>query len=171
MPPSSMGQHWTDCTSSKSLNINPTSPNLLKVYYANSRSICNKINELHILLSDNAFDILIFCEIWLTLSLPDSLLLNGYDYTLYRTDRINKIGGGVCIFHKNFIKSCSINVGCNVNDIELLCIDLICSPTKYRIITFPERRQYCWIFEFCWIEQDIFMWCQYNCLRRFQHPF
>ena len=30
---------------------------LLRVYFANSRSICNKINELHVILSSHEYDI------------------------------------------------------------------------------------------------------------------
>ena len=107
---------------------------LLKVYFANSRSICNKINELHVLLSSHEYDILVFCEMWLTDSVPDSLLLNGLHYSIHRVDRRNKIGGGTCIIHRSFLKTCPVPIVLSVDSIQMMCIDLVGSLIKYRLI-------------------------------------
>jgi len=167
VPAQSIGLHWTDrvdILSHDSVVTEGTFPNhvtcninskisnksSLKVYFANSRSICNKINELHVLLSSHEYDILVFCETWLTESLPDSLLLNGLDYSIHRVDRKNKIGGGTCIFHRNFLKTCPVPIALPVDNIQIVCIDLVGSLTKYRLIacyTPPSLRDDC-IVEF-----------------------
>ena len=84
--------------------------------------------------SSHLYDILVFCETWLTESLPDFLLLNGLDYSIHRVDRLNKIGGGTCIIHRNFLKTCPVPIALSVDSIQIVCIDLVGSLIKYRLI-------------------------------------
>ena len=106
----------------------------LKIYFANSRSLCNKLCDLDLILSSQKYDVLIFCETWLNVAIQNSLLLSGRDYSIHRVDRPNKIGGGICVFHRNFIKTSFISTNFINDDIQLMCIDLIGSPLKYRLI-------------------------------------
>ena len=112
------------------------SPNFqqLKIYFANSRSLCNKICDLDLMLSSQEYDVLIFCETWLTVAIQNSLLLSGRDYSVHRVDRPNRIGGGICVFHRNFIKTSFISTNFINDDIQLMCIDFAGSPLKYRLI-------------------------------------
>ena len=80
------------------------------------------------------YDILIMCETWLNLSIQSSILLNNSDYSILRADRENRVGGGVCIFYRNFLKASLVPINHKINDIELLCIDLLGSPVKYRLV-------------------------------------
>ena len=66
--------------------------------------------------------------------MPDSILLNGYDYSVHRVDRSNKIGGGTCIIHRNFLKTRFIPVVLHISDVQMLCVDFLGSPTKCRVI-------------------------------------
>ena len=72
----------------------------LKCFYLNARSLCNKIPQLHDLLSRSTFDIIFVTETWLTDSLSDALLLTTSGYSIFRHDRNGKKGGGVAIIYK-----------------------------------------------------------------------
>ena len=78
-----------------STNHPSISPNFqqLKIYFANSRSLCNKIYDLDLILFSQKYDVLIFCEMWLTVATQNSLLSSGRDYSVHRVDRPNRIGG------------------------------------------------------------------------------
>ena len=115
--------------------INSNKCKLLKFFYSNCRSICNKLPDLNILLSSLEYDVLIFSETWLNQNVPNSLLLNNCDYSIHRADRLTKVGGGVCVIYKKFLKTCIIPVDIDLgDDIQMLCIDFLGSPVKYRLI-------------------------------------
>ena len=69
----------------------------VKCCLINSRSIVNKLHELHDLLSTEIYQIILITETWLTDKIPDCLVISGQDYSLFRKDRPSgAVGGGVC---------------------------------------------------------------------------
>ena len=70
----------------------------------NARSICNKLAELNHLILSETFDIVFIVESWLSPSIPDSLLVNGAPYNVFRKDRLSSHGGGLCILAKRNLK-------------------------------------------------------------------
>ena len=70
----------------------------------NARSICHKLAELSHLILSEIFDIVFIVESWLSPSIPDSLLVNGAPYNVFRKDRLSSHGGGLCILAKRNLK-------------------------------------------------------------------
>ena len=71
----------------------------VKTICFNAHSLNNKLVELYSLLegklfSNNKCDVIDINETWLNISSPDSLLINGLSYNVYRKDRPSR-GGGV----------------------------------------------------------------------------
>lgn len=71
----------------------------LKVIYLNATSICNKLTELTELLHSDKPDIICITETWLREDTKPAIFNN---YTIFRQDRSDRIGGGVLIA----IKTC-----------------------------------------------------------------
>lgn len=67
------------------------------VLLLNARSITNKLDEFRVLISNFSPDCVAVTETWLSESLPNDLLTIT-NYTLFRSDRLGRIGGGVCIY-------------------------------------------------------------------------
>ncbi|XP_069936301.1 uncharacterized protein [Cherax quadricarinatus] len=85
----------------------------LKVYYTNSRSLRNKIDELRLLASVGNIDIIGITESWFNLKdreIPSECNIQGYK--LSHTDRINRKGGGVVMYVRE-------NLNCLRHDIRL----------------------------------------------------
>lgn len=100
----------------------------------NARSICNKLFELHQLLSSN-LAIICITETWLTSSINDSLLIDQYNYSVYRKDRSNRHGGGVCILINNAIfHSCIAHLPSAYSHLELIAVNILNLPFKCRLI-------------------------------------
>ena len=74
------------------------------VHFLVTKKNLNLLLYLNLLLSGMKYDILILCETWLNLSIQSSILLNNSGYSILRADRANRVGGGVCIFYRNFLK-------------------------------------------------------------------
>ena len=73
------------------------------LYFANARSLLNKIDKLSCELNNYKVHIAIISETWLNEPIPDQLLeIEGYQ--ILRKDRINQRGGGVCIYLKHNLK-------------------------------------------------------------------
>ena len=102
----------------------------------NARSICNKLSELDHLLSTNP-SVLCITESWLNPSYPDNLLINNHDYSVYRKDRSDRHGGGVCVLINNErFKSIAVSLPSCYNDIEIVAVDILnVNCCNYRIIT------------------------------------
>ena len=85
---------------------NEKSNKSLRVIYANSRSLGNKINELRAIASSEKPDLICISETWMKLEnkhFKAEFVINGYK--LFNTDRIeNKMGGGVAIYIKDSLK-------------------------------------------------------------------
>ena len=52
----------------------------LTIYYLNSRSLCNKMKELELLLKSEIYDFILICETWLNSNISDAELLTGSVY-------------------------------------------------------------------------------------------
>ena len=67
------------------------------VVYTNIASLNAKFNELCAFVSYEKPAFIFLSETWLSSALPDSIIaINGY--TVFRSDRVGKRGGGVCIY-------------------------------------------------------------------------
>ena len=70
---------------------------------ANVNRVCNKLDEISILLNDKCPDIVAFTETWLDCTIPDSVI-HMPSYSVIRRDRRDKIGGGVMIYVRDGIQ-------------------------------------------------------------------
>jgi len=62
-------------------------------------------------------------------------LLRGIsDYTVYRKDRNNKIGGGVCIFAKSSHSISPMNIDSYFDDLEVVAINLSIGNDVFTIV-------------------------------------
>ena len=121
-----------------SLFSNPHRANksdVLKCTLINARSICNKLPELYYLLYANDYDILLFTESWLNTNIPDSLLDPENKYALFRCDRINSTGGGVCAFVAKHLTAVEVNLTDSFPNVEMCCFDMHCNQAQYRLFT------------------------------------
>ena len=80
----------------------------LRVYYTNSRSLGNKINELRALVCTEKLDIVAVTETWMNLGNKHFKTEYNIDgYSLYNTDRTSgNRGGGVAVYIRNSLNSC-----------------------------------------------------------------
>ena len=86
------------------------------------------------------FDILLLTETWLTDKFDDFCIVNNNNYSLFRSDRRNKRGGGVCAIIKSkfqpgqiFSKSCKC--------FDLLVIEVtIPQPLRIILVYFPPSK-------------------------------
>ena len=80
----------------------------------NARSICNKLDELNVVLCDNNLDISCVTETWVNDEVSNNCI-NMSNYDILWNDRVNKKGGGVLILIKTVFKYEEWN---NVSDDE-----------------------------------------------------
>jgi hypothetical protein len=107
---------------------------LIQCALINARSLCNKLPDLHFLLYDrNEFDVIVITVSWLNPEISNGLLDPRSTYTVYRRDRQNNTGGGVCAFLKNSLHTEQLDISSLPANVELLCFDLICNSYKHRL--------------------------------------
>lgn len=101
----------------------------LSVFYANARSIVNKIAKFQTEIASNSFDIIVLTETHLDNSITDAEIF-GSEYCSYRKDRQQggRFGGGVLIASKRWIKA-SLRGGLACES-ELLFIDISMANNK-----------------------------------------
>ena len=77
----------------------------------NARNLVNKnqFGEFELILHNNMFHIIAVCETWLKSFIPNNLIDGNDKYYVYRKDRYNQRGGGVCFFIAKLL-DCTINV-------------------------------------------------------------
>ena len=113
---------------SGALIVKPESVSQLKFFYTNADSIVNKMSEFHARTANNNYDVIGIVESWATEHIRDSeLSLEGY--VLYRKDRRNEKGGGVLLYIKDTLNSCTDEI-CSAVDFgeSIWCtIDLVVS--------------------------------------------
>ena len=101
----------------------------------NARSICNKLRELHQLISDDNLAVVGITETWLNSSIPDNLITDCYNYSVYRKDRDDRPGGGVCILvNNNILHSIPVAIPTQYSHIEICAVDVLNLQSKCRII-------------------------------------
>jgi len=106
----------------------------MKLSLINARSIKNKLQELHYYLSNNAPDILCITETWLTSAVTNVVLVGDCDYTVFRKDRTDAVGGGVCILLNNkTVVGTQVNIPSIFSHLELVAADISTSLTKVRL--------------------------------------
>ncbi|KAK9696613.1 hypothetical protein QE152_g31479 [Popillia japonica] len=76
---------------------------VITIAHINIRSLVPKINYLKSLVEDKCIDILIVSETWLNPNISSGLVYIN-NYTFLRSDRVNRIGGGVGIYLRNTFK-------------------------------------------------------------------
>ena len=91
----------------------------------NSRSIVNKLSELHYLLYCTSQDIFVITETWLHDDIMSSLLDPKGLFTVIRKDRVVSRGGGVCVLVRKPLRVIGIDLGNEFDDLEMICFDLI----------------------------------------------
>ena len=72
-------------------------------------------------------------ESWLSKQDPDGLLLDSSGYNIYRDDRAS-IGGGTCIFVRSNLKCKLVFKSNGLENINLVCIDILGASIEYRIM-------------------------------------
>ena len=78
-------------------------PTDLKVLQLNIRGLLNKQDRLVTLLHEHKVDIALLCETWLNNKTEKLLRLP--NYKIYSNNRVDKIGGGVCVLSNNELRS------------------------------------------------------------------
>ncbi len=104
----------------------------LSVYYANARSLRNKLPELEILLCSSEYDLVAFSETWLDDSVPNALLSFGF-YTVVRKDRECRIGGGVALLIRRGLVYEQVDVPQCFAGVEALVVDFQFGIAKLRV--------------------------------------
>ena len=109
--------------------------NLSSIFYCNSRSLKNKINDLNSLVAIHSPSIIAITETWLDSEFPSSLLqLDSYD--IYRHDR-DSHGGGVLIAVNKLINSSRVDFE---SQSELVSVDVNLNRTIRLIVAYnPDR--------------------------------
>lgn len=97
----------------------------------------NKLPELELLIFSKNYDILLISESWLSPLIADSLILKKSNYSIFRTDRLSRVGGGVCILYKSHLRLQKVQLPNQFSSLEVLICDLSeshKSTNNYRMI-------------------------------------
>ena len=118
-----------------SLNFGVTTqPSRLTCCSFNARSLNDKLNDLHTLMME-PIDLICITETWLRSDIPDSLIIDGLNYSIFRCDRVGKIGGGVCILtYNDKIAASRVKIADKYSDCEIVAVDIINSDVRFRVI-------------------------------------
>jgi Reverse transcriptase (RNA-dependent DNA polymerase)/Endonuclease-reverse transcriptase len=104
---------------------------ILRCCLLNARSIANKLQELHIILYGNIYDIVLITESWLHPGIPSGLLDPESKFHVFRRDRSSR-GGGVCVFVKRTVCAILVNIDEKYDNVEILCFDIVDNFNKLR---------------------------------------
>ena len=107
----------------------------------NARSLKNKLPELHQLIySGDKLSLIFITESWLNQSVTNAMLDPLHQYNIYRCDRSDRTGGGVCAMVPASIKSNEHHLNDEerklllVSGCEAVCIDTQLELSRYRFI-------------------------------------
>lgn len=98
----------------------------LKCFYTNSRSLRNKVDELHSYMIDEDLDIVCITESWVNekMFLDNLAEFKFPNYDLFTYQRKDKKGGGIAMYVKTALKACDVfNIKSSV-DVESLWLDV-----------------------------------------------
>ena len=95
----------------------------------NARSICNKLNEFNAFIDTVKPKYVAITETWLNNSVPDSLIDQINQYSIFRHDRPTgngnpSRGGGVCLMVSNQFRWLQIEVVIDVIGVDIVCVDM-----------------------------------------------
>ena len=110
---------------------------LLNCIFFNARSINNKLHEFYDLLSGSAqqlYDIVMVTETWLKTSILNSLILNNHNNNIFRWDRTNTTGGGVCILVCKLFEATLVTIPDEFSTAELVAVDVQLNDVKQRFV-------------------------------------
>src|SRR5664279_1186653 len=100
----------------------------------NAHSICNKLSELHYLLSSDKPDVVCITETWLHSGINNSILTGDIAYSVFRSDRSVSHHGGVCVLtNNNTVRAVSVVLPPRFSHVELCALDIICNSTTTRL--------------------------------------
>ena len=106
--------------------VNSTTPMMPTLLLTNINHIMNKLDELYLLVNvaRPVLDIIAVTESWLTDEVPNSFC-DLPDYTLFRRDRTEMLGGGVLCYVRNELNSHFVDSVCSSNfDLEVLMVSI-----------------------------------------------
>jgi len=114
--------------------------NGLKCLLFNSRSVMNKLPDLHNLLYNDNYDCIFVTESWLYPEIPSGILDPEDKYTVFRSDRRQHRGGGVLAFISKQLRCqeislCSQSQECFPDEnVDILLLNIACMAQKYRFM-------------------------------------
>ena len=73
-------------------------------------------------------------ETWLKTSIPNSLILNNHNYNIFRWDRTNTTGGGVCILVNKVLEATLVTIPDELSSAELVAVDVLLNDIKQRFV-------------------------------------
>jgi hypothetical protein len=94
----------------------------------------SKISELHCLLYQKDYSIVAVVETWLGPDISDAMLDPENRFIIYRFDRSNGIGGGVCLFVSRDILSYRTPVVL-FDAVECVCATVQAGNKRFNVIT------------------------------------
>ena len=105
----------------------------LRCLTINTRSIrsTKKLRALHALLLSTEQDLICLSETFLNDEIPDSLLTAGAPFSIYRRDRVGRMGGGVAILVRDGIDASEVSVPARL---EVVSLDIRSQNRCFRII-------------------------------------
>ena len=103
-PPNTTGLNFRNSADMRNLiNVPIIEYNMPRIILTNPRSICNKMDELSVLVKEHQPDIVCITESWCREDIPDEAL-NTAGYVNFRKDRTEKPGGGIlCMIRNNIM--------------------------------------------------------------------
>ena len=80
----------------------------------------------------NKFHVLAFSETWLNSKIDDSVIIQGFNYQIIRSDRQSRKGGGVAILISDLIPFQKIKVP-KIPNSDICCIDVFSPLNQQKI--------------------------------------
>ena len=135
--------------------VNPRSD--VSVFYANSRSLVNKINQLELEIATYQYDLMVFTETHLDSSILDSELFPS-SYTVFRRDRVQngRRGSGILIAVRDTLRA-SVREDVSFNS-ELLYVDII-FPANRKLVYVSSIGRLTVALTACWIYKRLLILC------------
>ncbi len=99
----------------------------------NARSICNKLSELQYMLYTEQMDVICITETWLNDNILTGLIDPECRYRVFRRDRSDRAGGGVCILVAKHLNVVQVPIGQHFPTLEALCVDIYCHSKCVRL--------------------------------------
>jgi exonuclease III len=87
------------------------------------------------MLNSETLDIICITESWLKPATPDSVIVTNDVYSVFRKDRTDSPGGGVCIILNNkSVQAVKVDIAPEFSDLDIVCVDIIGTLLPIRLI-------------------------------------